>query len=158
MIALYSYAYDSRNRLTQITGPDGSVQKRYMYDLKGNVTKVIGAWGMSGGESDGERPGELYTYNCQRWLTESRIPVKEEEGEVKYRLTRYSYDAAGNLTEEKHYRDYQGITGAAGAVHTISYRYDADNRLVRVSDCTGAVLEYRYDALNRCISEKQKDK
>ena len=40
--------------------------------------------------------------------------------------------------------------------YTIDYTYDEDDRLIRVSDCTGAVLEYHYDANNRRIFEKRR--
>lgn len=152
----YTYEYDSRNRLTQITAPDGNVQKRYMYNLRGNVTKVIDARGMATGETDEERIGKLYTYNRLGWLMESRIPMAVEDGETRYRLIQYRYDGAGNCIQEKHFQDYQTEDSVSGTVHTISYRYDAEERLVQVSDCTGAVLEYQYDAKNRRICEKRK--
>lgn len=152
----YSYTYDGRNRLVQITAPDGTVQKRYVYDMRGNVTKIIDAKGMETGETDEERIGELYKYNCLGWLTESRKPMAVEDGEVRYQLIQYQYDKAGNRTVEKRFCEYQTEQSAGGTVHTITYRYDADDRLIQVSDCTGAVLEYQYDSQNRRIYEKRK--
>ncbi len=87
---------------------------------------------------------------------ESRIPVRAEGGEALYRLTRYRYDKAGNRTEEKRYNDYQTAESAAGTVLTIRYEYDKDDRLVKVTDSTGAVLEYGYDSQNRRVSESRK--
>ena len=117
---------------------------------------MIRAKGMETGETDEERIGELYTYNYAGWLMESRIPVRAEGGEALYRLTRYRYDKAGNRTEEKRYNDYQTAESAAGTVLTIRYEYDKDDRLVKVTDSTGAVLEYGYDSQNRRVSESRK--
>ena len=152
----FSYEYDAANRLVQITGPDGKIRKRYVYDLHGNICKVIGAKGMETGETDEERIGELYTYNYAGWLMESRIPVRVEDGKALYRLTRYRYDKVGNRTEEKRYNDYQTKESAAGTVLIIRYEYDKDDRLIKVTDSTGAVLEYGYDSQNRRVSESRK--
>ena len=152
----YSYEYDCMNRLIQITAPDGTVQRRYVYDLHGNIIKIIDARGMATGESDEKRIGELYAYNYLGWLTERRIPMCEEKGEVRYQLTQYQYDKTGNLRKEQRYCDYQTKDSADGVVHTISYAYDADSRLISVSDCTGAVMEFQYDAQGRRIYERQK--
>jgi len=153
----WSYEYDQVGRLARITDPEGTVRKRYIYDLHGNITKLINAAGYLLGETDEERPGELYRYNGMGWLTESRKPVRTgEDGTVYYQLTQYRYDLSGNMTREIRYRDYQTETGERGAVHTITYEYDRNNRRARVSDSTGASVEYRYDSANRRISEKRK--
>ncbi|WP_253734562.1 RHS repeat-associated core domain-containing protein [Methylomonas sp. ZR1] len=55
----------------------------------------------------------------------------------------YSYDAAGNLIEEKR--------GKAGQIVT-RYQYDSDNRLIRAETPQG-ISEYRYDALGRRIAK-----
>ena len=151
----WRYAYDEVGQLTQVTDPEGAVRKRYVYDLQGNIVKIINADGYLLGETDEERPGELYRYNRMGWLTEVRKPVNRgEDGTVYYQLTRYRYDLAGNMTQEIRYRDAQTLEGEGGAIHTIRYAYDRDNRRVRVSDSTGACLEYGYDGNNRRTSEK----
>ncbi len=152
----YSYEYDAMNRLTQVTGPDGNVKKRYVYDLHGNIRKMIDARGMETGETDEERIGSLYAYNYAGWLIESRIPVKLEEGKAFYQVVRFRYDKAGNRTEEKHYLDYQTRESLSGAVRTIHYEYDREDRITRVSDSTGAMLEYAYDAQGRRVFESRK--
>ncbi|MDE6052477.1 MAG: hypothetical protein K2N44_05145 [Lachnospiraceae bacterium] len=50
--------------------------------------------------------GSLYTYNRLGWLTESRIPVSEQDGEVLYRLTKYQYDKEGNRIRERRFCGY----------------------------------------------------
>ena len=144
------------NRLVQITDPEGTVTKRYVYDLHGNITKEINADGYLSAETDGERTGTLYRYTATGWLTEKREPVMEEDGEVRYRLTAYRYDLAGNMTQEIRYLDFQKEEGASGAVHILTFAYDRDNRRIRVSDNTGAEAAYAYNCRNQCISEKRK--
>ncbi len=151
-----TYEYDSMGRIVQETAPDQTVFKRYVYDLHGNVVKAIHAQGIATGDTDEERIGTLYSYNYLGWLMESRIPVCEQDGTVLYQLTKYKYDKEGNRIQERQFCEYQTIDSESGIVHTIDYTYDADDRLVKISDCTGAVLEYRYDANNRRIFEKRK--
>ncbi len=40
-----------------------------------------------------------------------------------------------------------------GSIHTLTFGYDKQNRLVRVSDGLGAVVRYEYDSLNRRTRE-----
>ena len=152
----YEYDYDCVNRLTQIKGPDGVVIKRYVYDLEGYIIKEINATGYLKSNDDETRVGILYSYNYLGWLVEKRIPIREEEQTVYYELTQYEYDLSGNLIKEKRYLDEQDETTGYGRVHTISFDYDHENRLTKVSDCTGAVMEYRYDCLNHRTYEKRK--
>lgn len=79
-----------------------------------------------------------------------------EDGTARYQLIRYRYDLTGNMTQEIRYRDAQTLEGESGAIHTIRYAYDRDNRRIRVSDNTGACLEYRYDSNNRRTCEKSR--
>lgn len=150
------YEYDCENRLVQITGPDGIVIKRYVYDLRGAIIKEIGATGFLSADTDDQRIGTLYRYNAVGWLIEKREPVQADSGDVQYRLTRYGYDRNGNIITEQRYCDFQTLKSANGVVHTITFDYDRQNRQIRVSDCTGAVVEYRYNSLNQRIQEKRK--
>ena len=152
----YCYDYDSENRLVQITDPEGTVTKRYVYDLHGNIIKEINAAGYRSAETDEERTGTLYRYTATGWLTEKREPVMEQDGEVRYRLTAYRYDPAGNMTQELRYLGFQKAEGAGGEVHILTFAYDRDNRRIRVSDSTGAEAAYAYNCRNQCISEKRK--
>ncbi|MBD5464500.1 MAG: hypothetical protein HDR22_01530, partial [Lachnospiraceae bacterium] len=156
----YTYVYDSCNRLTEIRDPFGTVERRYVYDLCGNVIKDISAKGYMMGETDEDRIGTLYQYDLRGNVTAIRTPmeIKEQEGRqsVQYRLTTYRYDLVGNCTEEKRYLDYQTGESASGRVNTIHYTYDKGDRLIRVSDSTGAHMEYEYNKRNQKISEKRK--
>lgn len=153
----YTYEYDEVNRLVQITAPNGTVEKRYVYDLRGNIVKLMDAAGYLAGDSDETRIGALYLYNQAGWLMEKREPVQKSiDGTVQYRLTEYRYDAAGNMVEERRYQDCQTAESAAGPVLSIFFAYDRDDRLVRVSDSTGAAVEYGYDSLNQRTKEKRR--
>ena len=152
----YTYEYDCVNRLVQITDPEGNVVQRYVYDLCGNIIKKIDAQGCLAGANDDSRTGTLYRYNGIGWLVEKREPVKAEDGAVLYRVTRYSYDPAGNMTRERRLQNFQSETSNEGPVHSISFDYDKDNRRIRVSDSTGAAVEYKYNGQNQCVYEKRK--
>ena len=150
----YTYRYDAAGRLEEIVNPDGAVEKRYVYDLRGLVVKEISAEGYLAGDTDEARIGTMHRYNAAGWLLETREPVsRAEDGAVRYRLTQYAYDANGNRTEEKRFLSFQDGESAKGSIHTLSFAYDKQNRLVRVSDGLGAVVRYQYDGLNRRIQE-----
>ena len=150
----YTYHYDGANRLVELISPTGVVEKKYVYNLRGLVVKEISADGYQMGETDEERVGILYHYNTAGWLLEKREPVDQtEEGDVRYRLTQYAYDVNGNRTEEKRFLSFQDTTSAKGSTHTLTFGYDKQNRLIRVSDGLGAVVRYEYDGLNRRTRE-----
>ncbi len=130
--------------------------KRYVYDAHGNIIKEIDGEGYASADTDENRIGTLYRYNAAGWLTEKREPVKQEGERVLYRLTRYRYDLVGNITREIRYRDFQTADSAEGAVHTLSFAYDRDNRRIQVSDNTGASVQYQYNCKNQCIREERK--
>ena len=96
----------------------------------------------------------MHRYNAAGWLLETREPVsRAKDGTVQYRLTQYAYDANGNRTEEKRFLSFQNAESAKGSIHTLTFDYDKQNRLVRVSDGLGAVVRYEYDGLNRRTRE-----
>ena len=151
----FVYEYDSGNRLKKVTDEQGNVRKCYVYDMAGRVVKEIDAKGYLTAENDENRTGKLYTYNKAGWLIEKREPVVEEQdGSIRYRLTRYGYDACGRLVEEKKYLDGQTMESARGRVLIIKREYDGSGRLMRVSDSTGANAEYTYNAHGKMLTEK----
>jgi YD repeat-containing protein len=152
----YTYEYDARNRLIKITNPEGLVEKAYVYNLAGNLVKEIDAVGYSLEDTDETRPGTLYRYNCLNWLTEKRVPVSQANGQIRYQLTEYKYDNAGNVIEERRHIDEQDEASTSGRVLSIYFAYDKQNRLKEVRDNTGAVIEYGYNCLNQRIYEKRK--
>ena len=142
----YCYEYDAENRLTKITAPNGTVEKAYIYDKKGNILKEISANGYE------KNIGTLYKYNAIGWLIEKREPIEEN----KYKLTEYRYDSEGNIIEERRHMDLQDEKSASGRVLSIFFKYDKQNRLIKVEDNTGAVMEYGYNSLNLKTFEKRR--
>ena len=150
----YTYEYDGANNLVQIANPDGVVEKRFIYNARGLLLKEISADGYLAGDSDETRIGTLYQYNAAGWLLEKREPVvNAEDGGVRYRLTQYAYDCNGNRTAEKRFLALQSADSADGSIHTLTFGYDKQNRLVRVSDGLGAVIQYAYNCLNQRTKE-----
>lgn len=152
----YTYEYDSRNRLLQITNPLGVTEHRYVYDLAGNLIKDIDAKGYQSAGTDEERIGTLYRYDLTGNVTEIRKPLEVTGEGVRYRLMTYRYDRCGNCIEEKRYLDYQSADSAKGRVNCIHYGYDSAGRLVHIHDSLGACMEYAYNCRNRRTMEKRK--
>lgn len=125
------FSYDKNNHLTLVRDDFGA-QMRYDYDCLGNVTleeRVI---------AEDVKSIVRYAYNKNGW----RIQKTEEiqgNGPVQSAVTKYGYDANGNLTK---------ITTPKGFV--IRREYDADDRLTeeRVTDRKSGIdrrVQYAYD-------------
>jgi len=144
----YTYAYDSRNRLTSKVTPFGTLS--YTYDAAGNLLSLKSS--NTGGASD------TYTYDQLERLS----TVTDASG-----ATTYSYDAVGNLqnfsypngvTHAYSYDTLNRLTqvGASkNAVGISNYAYTlglAGNRLT-VAELSGRSVAYGYDSLYRLTSE-----
>ena len=152
---LTRYRYDGSGRLIQTGRPNGSREER-SYDAAGRLTRLTDQ-NRLGGEATGIR----YTYSPAGLLT------GEEEKQYTYdlfkrlihgslggRVTRYTYDLSGNITEVE----------GEGPPQTL--QYSADNRLKSVGgypaelDASGNLVyvtdgeqmsAYAYDARNRLV-------
>ncbi len=152
----YHYEYDGENRLKEIRNPLGEVEKRFVYDQLGNLVKEISAKGYLTASDDEARIGTLREYDLMGRLLKVRTPIEiTEDGEVRYALKAYEYDAVGNRIREKIFLDYQTKVSERGRVNIIYYRYDAMNRPVSVTDSTGANMEYAYDERGQKTLEKR---
>ena len=144
----YAYTYDKEGRLLTITAPDGTVEETRAYDLWGNlVTKT-----------DAEGYTTHYTYDLAGRLVRELIPTGDGAADPAYRMTEYAYDANGNRIKETRFGGSyteDGIRKEAGNDLTLTFAYDARNRLVRVEDSLGARAAYRYDTRGNRISEEQ---
>ena len=125
------FSYDPNNHLTLVRDDFGA-QMRYDYDCLGNVTleeRVI---------AEGVRSIIHYGYNRNGW----RVCKTEEiqgNGPVQAAVTRYSYDANGNLTKIITPKGFE-----------IRRSYDADDRLTeeRIIDKKNGIdrrEQYAYD-------------
>jgi RHS repeat-associated protein len=95
-------------------------------------------------------------YDLAGWMTEKRVPVEQRLDEILYNVTVYKYDKAGNRTEEKRSPEYVGKEENPKEWNTISYKYDKNNRVVEISDSTGAEIKYSYDCLGNRKYESKK--
>ncbi|WP_202707342.1 DUF6531 domain-containing protein, partial [Sporosalibacterium faouarense] len=150
------YEFNSLNRLTKIIDTEGNVIKKLVYDEDGNIIKEIDGKGYMSGSDDDSRYGTLYKYNLAGWLLEKRIPVKKESGEIYYNLTRYTYDKAGRVLEEKKSPEYVTIDSEPSKWNIINYLYYKNGLVKTVIDSTGAYIEYSYDELGNTTLEKSK--
>ena len=131
------FSYDKNNHLTLVQDDFGA-QMRYDYDCLGNVTleeRVI---------EENIKSIVHYAYNKNGW----RIQKTEEiqgNGPVQAAVTKYSYDANGNLTKI--------ITPKGFVIHR---SYDADDRLTeeRVTDRKSGIdrrVQFAYDAAGNVL-------
>ena len=125
------FSYDKNNHLTQVSDDFGA-QMRYDYDCLGNVTleeRVI---------EENVRSTVRYAYNKNGWRVQKTEDI-QGNGEITGAVTRYSYDANGNLTKI--------VTPKGFEIHR---SYDADDRLTqeRVIDKRNGIdrrEQYTYD-------------
>lgn len=109
-----SFSYDSRDNLLTVTDANGNVT-RYAYDKADRRTSETKA---AGGTIQ-------YDFDAVGNLTKRTDALGQER--------RYSYDVAKRLATEEHYPKVNGNLVASPA-KTISYSYDAADRLTGYSD------------------------
>jgi RHS repeat-associated protein len=120
---LWSYQYDSYDRLTTITNADSDVTVK-AYSSAGQVTSV----------TDPNSNETTYTLDAMNRET----GMTTAAGSAIAGTTTYGYDAAGNQTTE---------TDPTG--YTITTTYDAMDRTATVENADGAVTTYSYDNAGR---------
>lgn len=143
-------AYDDLDRVTAVTDPQGR-QTRFGYDAAGNVASVRDAAGNT----------TSYAYDPAGRLTARTDPAGA--------VDRYAYDGAGNLVSHTDRRGVvtttaydvlgrptrvaYGVDALGGAESTVTYGYDAADRLVEVNDSTSGRTRLTYDEAGRLIGE-----
>ena len=133
------FSYDKNNHLN-VVKDDFGAKMRYDYDCLGNVTLEERAI------ADGVHSVIHYAYNKNGWLVQ-RTEEIQGNGPVQAAVTRYVYDANGNLTK---------ITTPKGS--EIRRSYDADDRLTeeRVLDRKNGIdrrVQYAYDAAGNVLKQ-----
>ena len=143
-----TYAYDSRDQLTELvhTDREGILDRyTYLYDLTGNKTGITK-------ERRGlpEESG-AYTYGYDAL---GRLSEIQKDGQMQ---TRYGYDAFGNrvLKEERtgrtlyrHNALNQLVAETRDGMEK-TYRYDRRGNLTRIMENGQTIQQYVYGALNR---------
>lgn len=137
-----SYGYDGSSNITSETDPgnatSGTAQTTYTYDAHGRMlTKVSPDGNASGGTPANYTT--TYTYISSGTGTGLLGSVINPVGDK----TTYVYDSLGRKTSEV---DPNGnVTGGNPAAHTTTYTYDANDRLLSVTDPLGHTTTYTYD-------------
>ncbi|MCL2409147.1 MAG: peptidoglycan DD-metalloendopeptidase family protein [Oscillospiraceae bacterium] len=152
------------NRLmSSQTGGANGIRTEYTYDLAGNIlTKRVGG------------ATTTYTYNNRGQLTQIRdalgqietftydqnglLLTRTDRNGTQFRMT---YDTLGRLVREDATRNGAVVnhrayifhgTGAlfseTNGSHTITYRYDAQGRVIRQEETGGVVKTFQYNAAN----------
>jgi RHS repeat-associated protein len=143
-------AYDNLNEIVSFTDPENG-QTSFGYDANGNLTSV----------TDANSHTTSYTYNNMDRLTSRTDPLSRSES--------YAYDNNGNLLQftdrrgkvstytydDLNRRTFAGFGTAAGPTYesTISYSYDAGNRLTQAVDSVTGTISRTYDGLDRTTAE-----
>jgi RHS repeat-associated protein len=144
------YEYNALNRVTAVVDALGN-RTSFTYDLNGNLLSVPDARGQK----------TQYSYDSMDRLSSRTDPLGGRET--------YTYDLGGNLDtytdrrgivttykyDELNRRIFVGFGTQPGPTYesTVSYTYDAANRLVQVSDSISGVVARAYDDLDRLVSE-----
>jgi RHS repeat-associated protein len=124
--------YDALGRLTSQTNRIGA-QTQFVYDAMSRVSKHTDALG---------NPTD-FTYNNRGWLASITSPDPDGAGPLTRAVDTRGYDVNGNATGESDPgANYQG---------TLSFTFDADNRLVARGDSTNSNLveQWAYDNAGR---------
>ncbi len=147
----YHYTYDTRQRLTQETKPDGTTLD-YSYDDAGNKTRLIST-------VNGLVTETSYTYDALNRLE----TVTDANG-----ITTYSYDDSGNRqgidysngsSTEYSYDNLNRLTQIlhkdplANTLASFDYTLDATGRRTQIVEHSGRTSDYVYDDLYRLTGE-----
>jgi YD repeat-containing protein len=124
---IYSYEYDSQNRLTRVINPDSSFMEAHYDDIAHTV--MI---------SDEDQHKKLYHYD---W-TGNLLWVKEYTDSIQFYLTQYRYDPSRNLT---------AFTDANG--NTTSYRYDSLFGVTQITYPDSTTETFSYDSVGNVVQK-----
>jgi RHS repeat-associated protein len=147
------YTYNAMNQVVQkVDALQGTTS--ISYDLNGNPVSLTNAAGNSiswtydnmdrmATRSDSLLRTESYTYGPAGNLAS----FTDRKGQV----TTYNYDRLNRLIFVGF--GTQGSGGSATYASTLSYQYDADNRLTQAVDSVAGTITHGYDTLDRLTSE-----
>lgn len=134
-LSSHVYTYDDANRITDwiIDGQNST----YTYDKTAQLLTADYA----------SQPDEAYTYDKNGNRTSTGYLTGPDNQLLADGIHTYTYDNEGNMNTRTH----------TGTNVVTTYEYDYRNRLVRVTDRSGATViktvEFTFDALGRRLSE-----
>src|ERR1700722_5801774 len=121
------YAYDSADRVTSMTYPDGVVVK-YGYDGGGNVVSVS--------DGMGNNIANAFAYTASGRLTGLKY------GNGTY--SSYVYDVMDRMTT------LESFNPSSAAMQNMTYAYDGDSNITSIQDAVyGHNQQFTYDTMNR---------
>ena len=161
-----AYEYDKMGRPVKLTHLDRAGNSimgwTYTYDSAGNPVKVAD----SGGRET------IYRYNSAGRLVEETGPYgtiqysyllkgNRRKLESKEKSVRYQYDETGDLLKKAGNEDFLydangNLTERRGPKGTTRYTYNAENRLVRVTEPDGKEVSFGYAPTGERIWRKDK--
>jgi RHS repeat-associated protein len=145
--------YDDRNQLTKVTDPlAGTTQ--FGYDLAGNLQTV----------TDARQNVTTYGYDDMSRITSRKDALLNTESfdydrnsnlvkftDRKGQVTTYQYDGLNRRT----FVGFGTVGGPKGSTYSssITYTYDAGNRVTKLVDTRGGTITRGYDGLDRLTNE-----
>ncbi len=129
-----THTYNAQGYLASTTNALGQVTLFNSYDANGNLLSMTDANGIV----------SEFTYHDRGWLLSSRI--KHPTDSTKDALTRYDYDAVGQLSK---------TILPSGVV--IQYEYDDARRLTAIRNAAGERIEYTLDAAGNRTQQRIKN-
>lgn len=150
----YRYDYDRLDRVTKVTDPLGAITS-LAYDANNNLTQVTDA---KGGVTK-------LTYDAKDRLMSSVDPLLRADSflydgmdnltqatERTGKISTFTYDALDRLQTAEFGRATAGATLTPPDA-TVTYTWDAGNRLTQAVDTQDGTITHGYDTLDRLISE-----
>ncbi len=166
-----TYTYDSADRATKVTPPDSPATEYVYDDLgnlleerspaRGTTLYIHDTAGNVLTKTDARALTAAYTYDALNRVTAIDYPGTDEDISYAYDvgptcgagigrlcqvtdgsgITKYTYDAYGNLTTQTHTE--------LGQIYTTSYAHDVANRVVSITYPDGRQVSYTRDAIGR---------
>lgn len=149
-LQIVRYAYNPLSEITSVTDPKGNLTS-FGYDPNGNLLSV----------TDANNHQTQYTYDSMDRVATRKDPLLNQEsyqydvnGNVtqftdrRGKVTTFSYDTLNRLT-------FAGYGTQAGPTYesTVTYTYDAGNRLTKAVDSISGTITRGYDVFDRVASE-----
>lgn len=131
--AVTTLARDVNNNLTQFTDARGGVTK-FAYDAKDRLTTI----------TDPLLKTDIYVYDEM----DNLIQATERNGKIRT----FTYDALNRRKTAEYGRSISGSTLTPPDA-TVTYTWDAGNRLTQAVDTQDGTITLGYDALDRFVSE-----
>lgn len=150
----YSYDYDRLDRVKKFTDPLGAITT-FAYDPNSNLTQI----------TDGKGGVTKFAYDAKDRLMMITDPLLKMDNHVydgmdnltqaterNGKTSTFTYDALDRLKTAEYGRSISG-SGLTSPDATVTYTWDAGNRLIQAVDTQDGTITRGYDGLDRLVSE-----